>query len=119
MPRTWQGGACVGSLPAGKTFGLSAVRARPFVLTILPGPGYASFRNHWSLVREQSVFCDWQRLKVQEAVEEVGPGLQGLGFNHCFHLVAMLLTLRRLSTNGTGTNRSLAHVPTPLHTRKP
>ncbi|GLC44375.1 hypothetical protein PLESTB_000476200 [Pleodorina starrii] len=31
-------------------------------------------KNHWSLVREQSVFCDWQRLKVQEAVEEVPAG---------------------------------------------
>ncbi|PNW85268.1 hypothetical protein CHLRE_03g178650v5 [Chlamydomonas reinhardtii] len=31
-------------------------------------------KSHWSLVREQSVFCDWQRLKVQEAVEEVPAG---------------------------------------------
>lgn len=28
-------------------------------------------RNNWTLVREQSIFCDWQRLKVQESVEEV------------------------------------------------
>ncbi|GIL73158.1 hypothetical protein Vretimale_4752 [Volvox reticuliferus] len=31
-------------------------------------------KSHWSLIREQSVFCDWQRLKVQEAVEEVPAG---------------------------------------------
>lgn len=34
-------------------------------------------RSHWSLVREQSVFCDWQRLKVQEAVEEVSTAPRG------------------------------------------
>ncbi|KXZ56847.1 hypothetical protein GPECTOR_1g764 [Gonium pectorale] len=31
-------------------------------------------KNNWSLVREQSVFCDWQRLKVQESTEEVPAG---------------------------------------------
>lgn len=63
-------------------------------------PPVPSFRNHWSLVREQSVFCDWQRLKVQEAVEEVGRGWQGLGSIHCFQPVVMLLALESLSPNG-------------------
>ncbi|KAG2499995.1 hypothetical protein HYH03_002277 [Edaphochlamys debaryana] len=31
-------------------------------------------KQRWTLVREQSVFCDWQRLKVQESVEEVPAG---------------------------------------------
>jgi hypothetical protein len=28
-------------------------------------------RKHWTLLRDDSIFVDWQRLKVQENVEEV------------------------------------------------
>ncbi len=33
-------------------------------------------RTNWQLVRDQSVFVDWQRVKVQENVDEVRQGLQ-------------------------------------------
>ncbi len=33
-----------------------------------------AFRRFWSLVREESVFVDWQRVKVQESVDEVPAG---------------------------------------------
>lgn len=31
-------------------------------------------RRHWTLVREESTFVDWQRIKVQESVDEVPAG---------------------------------------------
>lgn len=34
-------------------------------------------RKEWTLLRDDSIFVDWQRLKVQENVEEVSSSCDG------------------------------------------
>eukprot|EP00898_Chlorokybus_atmophyticus_P001245 jgi/Chlat1/2120/Chrsp17S02713 len=45
-----------------------------FVFTQPPACPNCSNRQRWQLIREECVFLDWQRLRVQEAPEEVPAG---------------------------------------------
>lgn len=48
-------------------------------------------RKEWTLLRDDSIFVDWQRLKVQENVEEVSSSCDGCAYAGCAFAVHKLM----------------------------